>query len=198
MKVRELFSGKVYTVSNLLTLVRVIAVPVIVYYMHLEKTTGNREYMYYQVFYFGIIIVSDFFDGFLARTFNQVSRLGQFLDPVADKICLVVIGSSLVYYKGFPLCVLVVVLLRELVVVVGAVFLFARRDVEVQPSMLGKMGVACMALSALLYIASFDHILFNIVSVKFLTVSLILIFYVPGSVLYVKNYSAYCFREKKF
>lgn len=198
MKIRELFSGKVYTVSNLLTLVRVIAVPVIVYYMYLERITGNRDYMYCQVLYFGIVIISDFFDGFLARAFNQVSKLGQFLDPVADKICLVIIGSSLVYYKGFPLSVLMVVLLRELVVVLGAVFLFARRDVEVKPSMMGKIGVACMALSALLYLVAFDYTLFNIVSVKLISVSLILIFYIPGSVLYVKNYSSYCFKDKKF
>lgn len=197
MKVRELFNGKVYTVSNLFTLLRIIAVPVIIYYMHLEKTTGNRGYMYYQVFYFGVIIVPDFFDGFIARNFNQASRLGQFLDPVADKICLISIGSSLVYYKGFPFCVLVVVLLREFVVVLGAVLLFARRDVEVQPGILGKLGVACMALSALLYMASIDYMFFNIVSLKLIVVSLILIFYIPGSVLYVKNYSAYCFREKK-
>ena len=198
MKIRELFSGKVYTVSNLLTLIRVIAVPVIVYYMYLESVTGHQKYMYYQVFFFGIVIVSDFFDGFLARAFNQVSKLGQFLDPVADKICLVAIGSSLVFYKGFPLCVLIVVLLREVVVVLGAVFLFARRDVEVKPSMMGKIGVACMALSALLYLASFDYQLFGIISVKIISVSMILIFYIPGSVLYVKNYSAYCFKDKKF
>ncbi len=198
MKIRELFSGKVYTVPNFLTLLRVIAVPVIIYYMHLEGVTGRREYICYQVFYFSIVIISDFFDGFIARTFNQMSRFGQFLDPLADKFCLIMLGSSLVYYKGFPLWVLIIVLLREIVVVLGAVFLFARRDVEVKPSMMGKIGVACMALSALLYLVSYDYSLFNIISVKLISVSLILIFYIPGSVLYVKNYSAYCFKDKKF
>lgn len=195
MKIRELFSEKVYTVPNFLTLLRVFAVPVILYFMYLESMTGNMEYRYYQVFAFCVVIISDFFDGFIARAFNQISKLGQFLDPVADKICLIVIGSSLVYYKDFPLCVFLVVLLREAVVVFGAVFLFARRDVEVKPSMMGKIGVACMAISALLYLASFDFILFNLVSVKIISVSLILIFYIPGSVLYVKNYSAYCFKD---
>jgi len=198
MKIRELFSEKVYTIPNFLTLLRVIAVPVIVYYMYLESVTGTQEYIYCQVFFFGIVIISDFFDGFLARAFNQISKLGQFLDPVADKICLIALGSSLVYYKGFPLSVLVIVLFREVVVVLGAVFLFARRDVEVKPSLLGKLGVACMALSAVIYLVSFDYRLFNIISVKMISASLILIFYIPGSVLYVKNYSAYCFKDKKF
>lgn len=198
MKIGELFSEKVYTVPNFLTLLRVFAVPVILYYMYLESITGNTEYRYYQVIAFGVVIISDFFDGFLARAFDQISKLGQFLDPVADKICLMVIGSSLVYYKGFPLSVLIIVILREAVVVLGAVFLFAKRDVEVRPSMMGKIGVACMAISALLYIISFDYMIFNLISVKIISVSLILIFYIPGSVLYVKNYSSYCFKDKKF
>ncbi len=198
MKIRELFKEKVYTFSNFLTLLRIMAVPVIIYYMYLEKATGDQKYIFYQVFYFCIVIFSDFFDGFLARAFDQISKLGQFLDPVADKICLIVVGTSLVYYKGFPLCVLVIVLFREVVVVIGALFLFTRRDVEVKPSILGKIGVSCMALSALIYLVSFDHLLLDIVSVKDFSAALILIFYIPGSILYVKNYSAYYFKDKKF
>ncbi len=197
MKIRELFSEKVFTVSNFLTAIRVVTVPVIVYYVYLENVTGLQKYRYYQAGYFGVIIVSDFFDGFLARAFNQVSKLGQYLDPVADKICLIFLGSSLVYFKGYPLWVLMIVLFREIVIVAGAFFLFARRDVDVRPSILGKLSVACMALSALVYLTSLDYMILNLISVKDLSVYLILIFYIPGSLLYVKNYSAYYFHNKK-
>jgi len=146
MKIRELFSGKVFTFSNFLTSARVAAIPVIVYYMYLENSTGLDKYRYYQAGYFGIVILTDFFDGFIARAFNQVSKLGQFLDPVADKICLIVLGSSLVYYKGYPLWALIIVFFREIFIVTGACLLFYRRDVEVKPSIIGKISVACMAL----------------------------------------------------
>lgn len=197
MKIRELFQEKVFTVPNFLTMMRVTAVPVIVYYMYLEYITGLRTYRYYQAGYFAAIVLTDFFDGFIARAFNQISMLGRFLDPVADKICLVFLGSSLVYYKGFPLWVLLIGLFREFVVVIGAFFLFARRDVEVKPSLMGKTSVACMAFSALIYLLSFDYYLLCGISLKQLSVLLILIFYIPGSLLYVKNYSSYYFNDKE-
>lgn len=197
MKIRELFRERFFTVPNILTTMRVIAIPVIVYYMYLEHVTGLREYRYYQAWYFVVVVLTDFFDGFIARTFNQISKLGRFLDPVADKICLIVLGSSLVYYKDFPLWVLMIGLFREFVVVIGAFFLFARRDIEVKPSIIGKISVACMALSALIYLMSFDYNLLCGITLKQVSVMLILIFYIPGSLLYVKNYSSYYFKDKE-
>jgi cardiolipin synthase len=135
--------------------------------------------------------MSDFLDGFLARTFNQVSKLGQFLDPIADKVCLLGIGGSLVIYKGFPLWMLIIGLSRELFFVISALLLFYRRDIEVKPNMLGKISVCCMALSAIVYLLSVDYIIFQNISIKELSILLILIFYISGSILYVKNYSVY-------
>ena len=195
MKIRYLFREKVFTVSNFLTVSRVIAVPFVTYYMYIESITGNPVYRYYQFAFFLVIVVSDFFDGFLARAFDQISRLGQFLDPIADKICLLCIGGSLVYYKDFPLWMLVIGLCRELFFVIVALFLFYRRDVEVKPNMLGKVSVACMALSAIIYLLSLDYMIFPPVGLKELSVILILVFYISGSILYVKTYSVYYIKK---
>ena len=195
MKIRYLFREKVFTVSNFLTLSRIIAVPFVTYFMYIENVTGNSMYRKYQFAFFLVIVMSDFFDGFLARAFNQVSKLGQFLDPVADKICLLCIGGSLVYFKDFPLWMLVIGLCRELFFVISALFLFYRRDVEVKPNMLGKISVACMALSAIIYLLSFDYMIFPPAGVKEISILLILIFYISGSVLYVKTYSVYYLKK---
>jgi len=195
MKIRYLFRERVFTVSNFLTLSRVIAVPFVTYFMYKENVTGNSIYRYHQFIFFLIIVLSDFFDGFLARAFDQVSPLGQFLDPVADKICLLCIGSSLVYYKDFPLWMLVIGLCRELFFVISALFLFYRRDVEVKPNMLGKISVACMAFSAIIYLLSIDYIIFPPAGVKELSILLILVFYISGSILYVKTYSVHYFKK---
>jgi len=195
MKIRYLFREKVFTVSNFLTLSRIIAVPFVTYFMYIENVTGNSMYRKYQFAFFLVIVMSDFFDGFLARAFNQVSKLGQFLDPVADKICLLCIGGSLVYFKDFPLWMLVIGLCRELFFVISALFLFYRRDVEVKPNMLGKISVACMALSAIIYLLSIDYMIFPPAGVKEISILLILIFYISGSVLYVKTYSVYYLKK---
>lgn len=192
MKIRDLFIDNVFTVSNLLTVIRIAAIPFIIYYMNLENMTGNSRYSFYQLGFFAIIVFSDFFDGYLARSFNQISKLGQFLDPIADKICLLIIGSSLVYYKGFPVWILAVIIAREIFVVVSALLLFYRRDVEVKPNILGKLGVAFMALTAILYFISFKCRIAGILEIKKLTAYLTLIFYITGSLFYVKTYSVYC------
>ncbi len=191
MKVRHLLEDKIFTLSNFLTLSRIMVVPFVTYFMYLENLTGNSTYRWYQFIFFMIIVVSDFFDGFLARAFNQVSRLGQFLDPIADKVCLFCIGSSLVYYKGFPLWMLVISICRELFIVISAIFLFYRKDVEVKPNLPGKISVGCMALSAIIYLLSIDYIIYPPAGVKELSILLILVFYIYGSILYVKTYSVY-------
>lgn len=191
MKIRDLFRENVFTLSNFLTISRVLALPFIVYYMIIEKNTGDALYGRYQFYFFLLIVFSDFFDGVIARSYNQVSKLGQFLDPIADKICLLVLGSSLVYYKNFPLWMLLVSFIREAFFVISAFFLYYKKDVEVKPNILGKISVACMAISAVLYLLSVDYPVYGSMNVKELSVFMILVFYISGSILYVKTYSVY-------
>jgi CDP-diacylglycerol--glycerol-3-phosphate 3-phosphatidyltransferase len=197
MKIRDLFKDNVLTVSNFLTIMRIAALPFIVYYMDQESITGDGRYAFYVLGFFIIVILSDFFDGLLARSFNQESKLGRFLDPVADKICLLIVGSSLILYKGLPLWIFAVIIAREIFVVVSAVLLFYRKDVEVKPNIFGKLGVAFMSLTAVLYFISCSYSFFGVLGAKELSAYLTLIFHVTGSALYVKTYSVYCtVREK--
>jgi CDP-diacylglycerol--glycerol-3-phosphate 3-phosphatidyltransferase len=191
MKTKYLFQEKIFTISNFLSILRILIAPVVVYFIYLEHITGDSTYRCHQLIFFLIITISDFLDGFLARTFNQISKFGQFLDPIADKICLLCIGGSLVIYKGFPLWMLIIGLCREFFFVISALFLFYRRDIEVKPNMLGKISVFCMAFSAIVYLLSLDYIIFQNMSIKELSILLILIFYISGSILHVKTYSVY-------
>jgi len=192
MKIRDLFKDNFITVSNFLTILRIAVLPFIVYYMNLENISGDSRYAFYVLCFFIIVIISDFFDGLLARSFNQVSKLGQFLDPVADKICLTTVGISLIFYKRLPLWIFAVIIAREIFVVVSAVLLFYRKDVEVKPNIFGKLGVAFMSLTAVLYFISCNYRFFGVLGAKELSAYLTLIFYITGSVLYVKTYSVYC------
>ena len=191
MKIKYFFEEKIFTISNILTILRILIVPVVAYFMYLEHVTGDSTYRYHQFMFFLIIIISDFFDGFLARELNQASQLGQFLDPIADKICLICIGSFLVCYKGFPLWMLMISLFREFVFIISSLLLFYKRDVVVKPNILGKISVLCMAFSAIVYLLSLDYIVFSNISIKEFSVLLILIFYISGSILHVKTYSVY-------
>jgi cardiolipin synthase len=70
------------SLPNLLTLSRILAVPILVF---LLWRPAPLDYAITFVLYC-IVGITDYFDGYLARAQGQISRLGQFLDPIADKI----------------------------------------------------------------------------------------------------------------
>jgi CDP-diacylglycerol--glycerol-3-phosphate 3-phosphatidyltransferase len=109
------------TLPNLLTLSRIFAVPILVYLLW-------KPSWYDYAITFGlycIVGITDYFDGYLARAQGTVSRLGIFLDPIADKIMVAAVivmlvssrassGEPLVH--GFHIIPALVILLREIIV----------------------------------------------------------------------------------
>lgn len=69
-------------IPNLLTLLRIILIPVLVVFYYLPYSWAG----YAAGLVFAVAAVTDWFDGYLARKWNQTSPLGAFLDPVADKL----------------------------------------------------------------------------------------------------------------
>src|SRR4051812_23658447 len=80
------------TVPNLLTLSRILAVPILVF---LLWKPAPWDYAITFVLYC-IVGITDYFDGYLARAHGQISKLGQFLDPIADKIMIAAVIVMLV------------------------------------------------------------------------------------------------------
>jgi cardiolipin synthase len=72
------------SLPNLLTLSRILAVPILVF---LLWKPAPWDYAVTFVLYC-IVGITDYFDGYLARAWGSISRLGQFLDPIADKIMI--------------------------------------------------------------------------------------------------------------
>ena len=101
-------------IANTITSVRIILIPImaLLFFLHSD---GPK---YYVTFVFIIAAISDYLDGYLARKMNQVSKLGKFLDPVADKL-LVITSLLLILNENnnliifIPICIIV---LREMIV----------------------------------------------------------------------------------
>jgi len=87
--------------------------------------------------------VTDFFDGYIARRFNQQSRLGQILDPLADKFLIasafVVMALPHSGFPSIPVSLAVLVIGRDVLILIGAgaVFLVTRFS-EFKPTWFGK------------------------------------------------------------
>ena len=103
------------TLPNLLTLSRIVAMPVLV---ALLWRPGAGDYLAAFVLYV-LVGLTDYFDGYLARAQGAVSKLGIFLDPIADKIMVATVILMLIYTRaidGWAVIAALVILLREIAV----------------------------------------------------------------------------------
>jgi CDP-diacylglycerol--glycerol-3-phosphate 3-phosphatidyltransferase len=109
------------TLPNLLTLSRIFAVPILVFLLWRPQPI---DYAITFVLYC-IVGITDYFDGYLARAQGRISRLGQFLDPIADKIMVAAVLMMLISSRkanpvpeiaGLHIIPALVILLREIIV----------------------------------------------------------------------------------
>ena len=109
------------TLPNLLTLSRIFAVPILVFLLWRPSPV---DYAITFVLYC-IVGLTDYFDGYVARTQGQISRLGQFLDPIADKIMVAAVLVMLISSRkanpvpeieGIHIIAALIILLREIFV----------------------------------------------------------------------------------
>ena len=105
------------TLPNLLTLSRIVTVPVLVALLWWPDTWPQGYVIGF--FVYSLMGVTDYFDGYLARSQGTVSKLGVFLDPIADKIMvaaviLVLAGKGVI--EGVHVIAALVILLREIAV----------------------------------------------------------------------------------
>lgn len=118
---------------------------------------------------FTLASVSDFLDGFLARSTAHATNLGKFLDPLADKLLLLsgYLGLLLLHNLPHtpPLWVTVTIVFRDLVVIGGMIVIFlATGTIRIQPNFLGKLTTALqmITLISILLFWEYSFILWNL------------------------------------
>jgi len=130
------------SLPNLLTLSRIFAVPLLVWLLWRPTPI---DYLITFVLYC-VVGITDYFDGYLARAQAKISRLGQFLDPIADKIMVAAVLMMLISSRkanpvpeidGLHIIAALIILLRE-IIVSGLREFLAPLNVSVPVSALAK------------------------------------------------------------
>lgn len=139
-----------YSLPNLLTLSRILAIPLIVGLFWISGDAAR----WVTLGLFTMAGVTDYFDGMLARSMGKISNLGQFLDPVADKLLISALLIMLVWsgdISGLVILPALVILCRE-ILVSGLREFLASIKVGVPVSNLAKWktGVQMVALGFLI------------------------------------------------
>lgn len=103
------------SLPNILTLSRIFVIPALVAAFYIDAPLGN----WIAFTLFTLASITDFFDGMIARAYGATSKLGQFLDPVADKLMVaatIVMLAAFDRVTGVHILALVVILCREILV----------------------------------------------------------------------------------
>jgi cardiolipin synthase (CMP-forming) len=129
------------TIPNLITLLRIILAPVFVIYLINDHLTAA-------FIVFVVCSVSDGVDGFVARFFNQKSKLGAYLDPLADKLLLVTAFVALAAMGYLPAWLTVTVIARDVTIMLGVLMIHLNKlELRIRPSVLSKINTCFQFLT---------------------------------------------------
>ena len=125
--------------ADKVSILRILLIPFFVSFL-----VYSRHHNYLRlvaVIIFVVAVLSDFFDGLVARIKNEKSDIGKVVDPLADKLLLLTAFLSLYILKfDIPLWVVLVVVSRDLIILLGVFILnFMKIEVSIFPSIWGKL-----------------------------------------------------------
>ena len=133
--------------ANSLSILRVLLVPFLLYFIAQGPAAQLQA-----VLLLLIAGITDIGDGWVARRYNQVSRLGKILDPLADKIFLACLLGGLVLWRDLPLWLLGMLFVRDLTIVLIGGLLLRSQGLVIAANRWGKYTTFCMVLTALSYV----------------------------------------------
>lgn len=137
--------------ANKISVIRMLLVPCFVAVMHYFRVSENGQdeaLRFIAIGFFAVAMLTDALDGFIARHFNQKSRLGTILDPIADKLLLTSAVIVLTFPSmaktsmefSLPYWYAVAEITRDVIILLGSFLVWMiLGDVHVRPSIFGKV-----------------------------------------------------------
>ena len=135
-------------IPNILSGMRILTIPAIV--LLIVHTTPGSYPVLILVVFFSILL--DFFDGYLARKLSQETKLGQILDPLADKLMVSCIIVALMIKTDFPLWLGILIIGRDLLILAAAAVIFKGKHMIATSILIGKATFALLGALIMIYI----------------------------------------------
>jgi len=132
---------KVWTISNSLSFLRLLLVAPIAFLILSRQESLHSLAIGLMV----LAVLTDLFDGILARKLNQVTEFGKILDPLADKVAVGTVVVILTLQEKLPLWFVLLVVARDVLILVGGMYVRKTRSVVLQSNLVGKWAVAVIS-----------------------------------------------------
>ena len=130
----------VFTIPNLISALRIVSIPVIAWFI-------AHHDMVWALVILAVSSASDGLDGIIARNFNQMSKLGQILDPIADRLLIICSILALAVCGVVPWWMLALVALRDVVMGILTLVLAQHGYGPLPVHFVGKTGTAILLIS---------------------------------------------------
>jgi len=151
MKVKD-EKASLWTLPNRLSIIRILFVPLIIIFI----STEEEELIFAACLLFIIAGITDGLDGYIARKMSMKTKLGLYLDPIADKLLVTSVLITLSYYRLVPLWITLILVAREFLIN-GLRSFYATEGITIYPSFSGKLKTALqiVGIICILFYSSF-------------------------------------------
>ncbi len=154
-------------IPNIITVFRVLLVPPVGWAL----LTEQYQLAFWLFFLAGF---SDALDGFLARYFKWQSKFGATLDPIADKLLMIVTFYCMAWQNLIPWWLFLAIFLRDLIILGGAAaYHFVTRSLQMEPILLGKLNTFLQILLVLAVLTYWAYGLVSAELVRWLVLALL-------------------------
>jgi CDP-diacylglycerol--glycerol-3-phosphate 3-phosphatidyltransferase len=127
-------TDRVLTIPNILTLSRLLALPFLLYYLSYIDEFGPWSAIAIGAF----MVLTDMFDGFLAKTLHQITIFGAIMDPVIDKIIINGVAIVLAFNGYIPLWAVLLIFIRDMLILIFGLKIFINYESLATPAILGR------------------------------------------------------------
>ncbi|MCX7845555.1 MAG: CDP-alcohol phosphatidyltransferase family protein [Dictyoglomaceae bacterium] len=148
---------QIISIPNLITILRFIIIPFYTIFL-------IKERFVLALILFILSALSDILDGYLARKLNQVTSLGKILDPLSDKLIILI---SLIYFglnKYLPLILVIIFFLKEILMLLTGLYFLSKRIEIISSRAFGKIATIFTSASVIMILLKipFTDIIFMI------------------------------------
>ncbi len=149
--INKLFSNY-NTIPNYISIFRLLlSIP---FYFLLQNINDDFNYRYYTLALILIATASDLIDGFVARKLNQISEFGKIIDPLADKVLIILIVTQLYLSNEIIGLYFWIIVIRDTIIFVGGIYVSKKIGKVLPSNLIGKITVISIGVFIILTVAA--------------------------------------------
>jgi len=144
---------RIMTLANAISISRIfLAIPLVLLFEDISR--GESGKLWWAFWIIIIIVLTDFLDGYVARKAKETTNFGRLIDPVADKVCMMVVMIYLIISYKFPFLFFFITLaIRDIFLIIIGVYLMFSQEEVFQSNRSGKwfMGISALMMTFFLF-----------------------------------------------